>query len=131
MKTFVTSVIFLPVGLTVGFYIGNRDHQKHVTNEAVQLMVQGIESSDRLEAARGIRAIELIDAGNTQQMIQMFSLPIADFYSEYANLTHNDKRTKDLLAKIEQFSRTNQVVAARIRASTNAFFKLPPVWPNP
>jgi hypothetical protein len=45
----------------------------------------------------------------------MFSIPIADFYSSHVSLTHNDERTKELLARIEQFARTNQVVAAQIK----------------
>jgi len=93
-------------------------------------MMSGREASERLDAVRGIRAIECIDAGNTQRAIEVWLRPIADFYSQYANLTHNDNLTKELLTKIEQFSKTNQVVAERIRASTNGIFKLPPGWPN-
>lgn len=113
----------------MGWYFEHRHTEREMTN-VIQQMEQPVEASDRLAATRGIRTIEFIDAGNTQQVIEMSSFAIADFYSEYANLTHNDERTKELLAKIEQFCRTNQIVAARIKASTNTFFKLPSKWPN-
>lgn len=84
--------------------------------DVVEQMEQPIEASDRLEAARGIRAIQSIEAGNTDQAIEMFSFPIASFYSEYHGLSHNGKRTLDLLTRIDKFAQTNQVVAAQIKA---------------
>jgi hypothetical protein len=106
----------LLLGLAAGWCFEHRQAEHRVTEVAVQ-MVQGIEASDRLEAARGIRAIELIQSGNTEQAVQMFSVPIADFYTGHVNLTNNDERTKDWLARIDQFSRTNEVVAAQIRTA--------------
>ena len=46
MKTCVASVIFLLVGLAVGFYIGYRDYQKHIASEAVQQLVESTESGE-------------------------------------------------------------------------------------
>lgn len=126
----IATFVSLFLGITIGWHFEHRHAGREMTNIVWQ-MEQPMEASDRLAAARGIRTIELVDAGNTQQVIEMSSFAIADFYSAYANLTHNDKRTEELLAKIEQFCRTNQAVADRIRASTNMFFKLPPKWPNP
>jgi hypothetical protein len=120
MKAFFMSVISLLVGLAMGGYLGYSYYERHITNLAVQELADGKESSDRLEAAKGVRAIELIQTGNTQQAIEMFSIPIADFYSSYVDLTHNDKRTKELLAQIEGCARTNQVVAAQIKMQMNS-----------
>ncbi len=117
MKALIASGVSLLVGLAIGGYIGYRYHDRHITNEAVEQMLEGMESSERLEAARGIRAIELIQSGDSQQAVQMFSIPIADFYSWHVNLTHNEQRTKDLLARIEQLARTNQAVAAQIKTA--------------
>jgi hypothetical protein len=130
MKALIASIVCLAVGLAIGFFVGYRYCNWHGTNEAEDQMIQMMESSDRLAAARGLRAIELIEAGNTNQAIEMFSFPIADFYAEYAYAGTNDERTLKLRAQIEQFAKTNQVVADQIRASTNAFFQLPPMWPN-
>jgi hypothetical protein len=116
MKTYFASVIFLLVGLAVGFFIGYRDYQKHITSEAVQQMIQGMESSERLAAARGIRAIELIQSGETSNAVEFLSRPIGDFYRSYAKLTHNDKRTTDLLVWIDQIASTNKPIADEIHA---------------
>ena len=116
MKSFITSVVFLIVGLAVGFFIGYRDYQKHVANEAVQQVIQNMESSDRLAAARGVHAIELIQAGETSNAIQSLSKPIGAFYRSYANLTHNDTRTRDLLVWIGQVASTNTIIADEIHA---------------
>ena len=116
MKTFVVSVAFLLVGLAVGFFIGYRDYQKHIASEAIQQMIQGMESSDRLAAARSIRAIELIQSGETSNAVQFLSRPVGDFYRSYAKLTHNDKRTTDLLVWIDQVASTNTLIADEIHA---------------
>jgi len=130
MKALIASIVFLVVGLAIGFFVGYRYYERHIASEAVKQMLEGMESSQRLEATMSIRAISLAESGDTQDVAQIFSFPIASFYSEYAPMTHNDKRTRDLLARIEQFSRSNQVVAARIKAETDAFFQLPSGWPN-
>jgi len=119
MKALIASGVSLLVGLLLGGYIGYRYYDRHITNEAVEQMLGGVESSESLEAARGIRAIELIQSGDSQQAIQMFSIPIADFYSWHVNLTHNNEQTKDLLTRIEQLARTNQIVAAQIKTEMN------------
>jgi hypothetical protein len=118
MKALIASIVCLVVGLAVGFYAGYRDYHKHIADEAVQQLVASTESSDRLEAARGVRAIELIQSGDTRQAIQMFSIPVGDFYSEYAHLSHNDEKTKNLLAKIEQVASTNAAVASAIHGKS-------------
>lgn len=121
MKTLIASFASLLVGLAIGSYLGYRCYDRHVTNEAVQQMLRQMESSDRLGAARGMRAIELIQSGHTQEVAQMFFAPIADFYSQYAKLAHNDERTKQLLATIEWFAKTNPAVAAQMEYDeTNA-----------
>jgi uncharacterized protein YneF (UPF0154 family) len=130
MKALIASIVCLVVGLAVGVFVGHRSYERHITNEAVQQMLSGMESSQRLEAMMSIRAISLAESGDTQHVAQIFSPLIASFYSEYAPMTHNDKRTRDLLARIEQLSRSNQVVAAQIEAETDAFFQLPSGWPN-
>jgi len=80
--------------------------------------MDGVESSDRLGAARGVRAIELIQSGDTQQAIQMFSTPVADFYSEYAHLTHNDEKTKNMIVWIDRAASTNPAIARAIHGKS-------------
>lgn len=114
MKAFVASAIFLVIGLAVGFYTGNRTYHKHVADDAVQQLVESGESSDRFEAAMALRSIALIESGESSNAVQFLSRRIGDFYCSYAGLTHNDERTKQLLASIEQVASTNTVVADEI-----------------
>jgi hypothetical protein len=122
MKALIASIVSLMLGFVIGWCVEHRQAERKMT-DVVEQMQQPIEASDRLQAARGIRAIELIEAGNTNQAIEMFSFPIADFYLHYAHAGADDERTLKLRAQIEQFAKTNQVVAARIKeASTNFTF---------
>lgn len=114
MKTCVASVIFLLVGLAVGFYIGYRDYQKHIASEAVQQLVESTESSDALMAAMSARTISLIDSGQDQQAVQMLSFPIAHYYYIYASSTFTNEQRLKLRALIDGLASTNQIVAAQI-----------------
>ena len=83
-------------------------------------MVDGSESSDGEHAARAIRAIQLIQSGETQQAVQLLSGPIANYYSEYGASGVNDRRSK-LRSLVEELAKTNQLVAARLaEASSNS-----------
>jgi hypothetical protein len=118
MKLLIASFLSLAFGVIVGWHFEHRHVQREMTAFGAQMVESG-EAFDRLEAARGIRAIELIEAGDTNQAVEMFTIPIAFFYSVHRDLTHNDERTKVLLAKIEQFVQTNHAVAKQIKPETN------------
>jgi hypothetical protein len=119
MKTIIASIVSLLLGLAIGCYIGHRDYDRHTTNEAVDLMVQGTETSEALQATIGARAIEFIGAGDTQEAVQLLSGPIARYYTLYSATGRNDERSTKLRDLIEQLARTNQVVAARITEISN------------
>ncbi len=118
MKTSIASIVSLLLGLAIGCYIGFRYCERHTTNEAVDLMVQGTETSAALQATIGVRAIELIDSGDTQQAVQLLSGPIAHYYTLYAP-GRSDERSAKLRGLIEELARTNQVVGARITEISN------------
>lgn len=117
MKTILASSSCLLLGLVGGFFVGYHYYERHITSKASQQMVQLMDSDSRLEAARGVRAIELIQSGDTQQAIQMFCIPVADFYAGYARLPHNDDKTKKLLSWVEQIASTNAIVAGAIHGN--------------
>ncbi len=100
----------------MGVFIGQRHDSKHMTNAAVEQLVQAMESSDRLEAALAVRTITRIDSGASDEAVELRSRRIGDYYRHYATLTNSDRRTKDWLAQIEQLARTNKVVAQEIFA---------------
>jgi hypothetical protein len=103
----------LLLGLVIGWYVQQR-HTERETTDVVDQMQQPIESSDREKAVRAIRAIEMIQSGDSRNAVQLLSRPIADFYHFHVRLAHNNERTKDLLIRIEQLANTNPVVASEI-----------------
>lgn len=119
MKKMIRSAASLMVGIGVGCFIGYQYSESHTTNEAVEQMVHGLESSDAAEAARNVRAIEAISVGDTRQAVELLSSPIADYYSLYAEDGTRQKRS-EVRRLIERVSRTNEILASRIaEGSTN------------
>jgi hypothetical protein len=122
MKTLIASFVSLLLGLAVGWYFEHRQANDEMTDA-----VKHVQIHNRQEAAIDLRAIELIQSGDTQQVVQLLSIPIASFYAWNMNLMHNDTATipwndevtRGLLAQIEQFARTNQVIAAQIQTNIN------------
>jgi len=116
MKALLASSIALVIGLAVGAFVGRRSYDKHVTNEAVQQLVESVESSERERAARAVRAIEMIQSGRTSDAVELLSRPIAHYYQLYASSTHNDERTRDVLSMIERLANTNALVSNAIHS---------------
>lgn len=119
MKPLLSSSIALLIGLTVGVFLGRRSFDEHVTNEAVQQLVQSGESSDRERAARAVRAIEMIQGGRSDDAVELLSRPIAYYYQIYSSSTHPDERTRDVLAMIKRLAATNAVVSDAIHSATS------------
>ena len=122
MKTLIVSFVSLLLGLTVGWYFEHRQAEHEMTDA-----VKHIQIHNRQEAAIDLRAIELIQSGDTQRVVQLLSFPIASFYAWNMNLIHNDNATvpwndevtRGLLIQIEQFVQTNAVVADQIKTNIN------------
>ena len=117
MKALIASVVCLAIGLAVGFFVGYRYYERHITNEAVKQMLDGMESADGERAAEATCVIELIDSGDRSNAVRILSRPIANYYQWYAIHADTD-RERRLRAMIEQLASTNQVVADAIH-STN------------
>jgi len=115
MKTIVTSLGSLLIGLAIGSYVGYRYYERHITSEAVRQMVDAGESSDALLAETSTRAIAFIDSGEAQKAVEMLSRRIAHYYSTYSTNTFINEERLKLRAMIEDLARTNQTVAAQIR----------------
>jgi hypothetical protein len=115
MKTLITFFVALLLGLALGSVLTLR-HADHEVAEVVETMQQPIESGDREHAARAIRAIQMIESGESSNAVQLLSVPIAVYYHFYAGLTQNDERTKAVLAQIEQLASTNTLIADEIHA---------------
>jgi predicted histidine transporter YuiF (NhaC family) len=87
MKTLIISVVCLLAGLAIGCYGGYRYCDRYQSNEAMQAMVESLESSAAMIAAMNARTISLIDSVQNQQAVQMLSLPIGSYYFIYASST--------------------------------------------
>jgi len=116
MKTIVASVVSLLVRLAIGCLVGYRYYERHITNEGIQMMVDGGESSDALIAATSARAIGFIDSGETQKAIETLTHPIAHYYFIYGRSRSTNEQHLKLRAMIDELARTNQTVAAQIAA---------------
>jgi hypothetical protein len=124
MKLFLAAVVFLVLGLGLGWYFEHHRAERE-KSEIVQLMLEGIESSNAEHAARAVRAIQFMESNQPQEAVRLLSGPIAYYYSVYGESSVNERRSK-VRALIEGLAKTNQVVAARIaEAATNSQRKAP------
>lgn len=110
MKKLIVFTACVTVGMAIGWYIG-RSQAVHERAEVVEQLVQSLESSDAVEAARAISYISLIESGETQRTVQLLCTPIAHYYYVYGtNIGKSESRLK-LTTMIEGLVRTNRIVA--------------------
>jgi|SRR6516165_1655386 len=122
MKALIASMVSLLFGIAIGWYFEHRSAEREMADAVKQVRVL-----NRQEAAIDLKAIQSIQSGDTQQLVQFLYARVANFYSWNMDMMHteiatndwNDQVTKDLLFQIEQFARTNQVVAAQIKWNIN------------
>jgi hypothetical protein len=112
MKIAIVSLISLLVGLGIGCYVGYREWDNHITNEALNQLIESQESSEALAASVSLRAIGSIETDDAQKAIQLLSIPIGNYY--FWNVGKNNALRAELLAKIEQLIKTNETVAKEI-----------------
>jgi len=115
MKILVIFFVGLLLGLGLGWVFTLR-HADHEVAEFVAQMPQPIEGGDWEHAAKAVRAIQMIESGDTSNAVRLLSRPMVDYYQFHANLTNNDKLTRDLLSAIEQLASTNTQIADEIHA---------------
>lgn len=123
MKTFLVSAISCLVGLAIGCYIGYRYNERYVTNEAIQAMMEGSESSAAASASISARSIGLIDSGDSEQAIQLLSFPVGHYYLHYVTNAYTNQQRLKMRALIDQLAQTNKIVAAHIATTTSNAFK--------
>jgi hypothetical protein len=116
MKTAITSIVSLLIGLAVGTFAGYRYYEGHITNEAVRMAVEGGESSDMHFAAVSAKAVDLMDSGEHQKAVEMLARPIANYYCSYAMSTVTNERRLKMRSMIDDLASKNQTVAAHIEA---------------
>jgi len=110
MKTLISSVASMLLGLIIGWYVGHA-HTKPEATAVVEQMLETTESSDAAEAIRDVRAIGLIQSGESQRAVQLLCTPIANYYSFYGSHTDKNEQRSKLRFLIEDLIRTNKIVA--------------------
>jgi hypothetical protein len=113
LKILILFFVALLLGLALGWLLTLRQAD-HEVAKVVALMQEPYEASERVEAARSIRAIEFIPSGESSNAVRLLSRPIVDYYYFNAKLANNDERTKETLARIERFAGTNQFISDEI-----------------
>jgi hypothetical protein len=114
MKTVISSAVSMALGALIGWYVA-RNCVKHATTEIVEQMVQTMEGSASVEIARDIRAISLIQSGESERAVQSLCAPIASYYYAYDTATGKDVRRLKLRVLIEELARTNKIVADEMK----------------
>jgi len=103
-------------GLAIGWYAG-RGQARHETTEAVQQMMETMESYDAAEAVTSIRAIGLVESGQYQKASEYLSKPIAVYEHRFGHLQPTEERT-NVLQKIKTAAAQFPVVARAIEQQT-------------
>lgn len=117
MKTTIAIISALALGFLLGWHSRN-DRARKVEGEIVKQMMNRTEASDRQDAARSVRAIELIQSGDTQRAVELLLTPIA-YYDCIYDDGHTNEEEARVRAHIGQLSRDNSLVSTRI-AETRA-----------
>jgi hypothetical protein len=113
VKTLIGSLVLVSLGLVIGWYIG-RSQRSPATSQAVEQMVETMESFEGAEAARDVRAISLIGSGGTESAVKLLCGPIANYYRQYVTDAYTNERRSRLLALIEDLMSTNKTVAYEV-----------------
>jgi len=99
--------------MSLGWYAGKLT-ERHKTTAAVQQMLQTIESADRVQAARDVQAITLIESGETLKAIRSLCVPIANYCDVYTVRTNDTEAQLRLRVLIQELMQTNRVAAQEI-----------------
>jgi len=114
MKIFATLTVGVAIGVAIGWYVGhtrpmnaaNRDARRYLTT---------MEVDDSTAAIFALRAIPIVESGDTKKAVTWLAKPIGSYYRVYASRAGTNEDRLTLCAKIEQLATTNAAVAAEIQ----------------
>jgi len=114
MKILATLTVGVVIGMAIGWYVGhtrpmnaaNRDARRYLTT---------MEVDDSTAAIFALRAIPLVESGNTKKAVALLAKPIGMYYRVYASRVGTNEDRLTLCAKIERLATTNAAVAAEIK----------------
>ena len=117
MKLLVVLSVGLIIGAAIGWYVGhtrpmnaaNRDARRYLTT---------MEVDDSTAAIFALRAIPIVESGDTKKAVAWLAKPIGSYYRVYASKAGTNEDRLTLRAKIEQLASTNAAVATEIQRKT-------------
>jgi hypothetical protein len=113
MKIIIIFLVGLLVGLGVGWYFGYTRPIAKANRDARREML-AMTADDTMAALIAVKAIPLVESGDTQKAVQWLSKPIGSYYRVYSlHAGTNDERLS-MRAMIEKLASTNSVVDAEI-----------------
>jgi hypothetical protein len=113
MKIIIPLIAGLVIGLSAGWYAGYTRPAAIVNRNEVQFY-KTMEWDDSKAAHFAVKAIPVVESGDTQKAVHLLALPIGGWYRVYASHAGKNEERLTLRAKIEQLASTNSVVAAEI-----------------
>ena len=113
MKIIIISLISLLVGVGIGWYFGYTRPIAKANRDARQEML-ATESDDWEAALFAVKAIPLIESGDTQKAVRWLVSPIGSYYRVYGPLAGTNEDRLKMLTMIKQLASTNSAVDAEI-----------------
>jgi hypothetical protein len=113
MKIIIAVMAGLVIGSGVGWFAGYTRPAAQANRDVGQLLTL-MEWDDSKAAHFAVKAIPVVEAGDTQKAVRLLALPIGGWYRVYASKAGTNEERLTLRAKIEQLASTNSVVAAEI-----------------
>ena len=101
-------------GLVVGWYAGYTRPMNRANRDARRYLAT-MESDDNATAIFALRAIPILESGNTEKAVAFLAKPIGSYYRGYASKAGTNEDRLSLRARIEQLASTNRTVAAEIQ----------------
>ena len=113
MKLVIALSLGLFIGLGVGWYAGYTRPLTKANRDARRYM-EALEMDDSMAAVFAVRAIPIVESGDTKKAVQCLAKPIGNYYRLYAAKAGTNDMRLSLRAKIEQLASSNSIVDAEI-----------------
>ena len=115
MRLAVAFTCGLVVGLAIGWFTGYIHPRNAATRRAMRF-VDRAEPEFHGEAVYAIKAVQLIEAGDSNSAVKVLAGPIASYYRFYASQPGTNEHRLRARAVIDEMARTNSTIADRIQS---------------
>ena len=96
-----------------GWYAGHKRPAAQASRDVEQLFTT-MEWDDSKAANFAVKAIPVVESGDTQKAVHLLALPIGGWYRVYASKAGTNEERLTLRARIELLASTNSIVDAEI-----------------